>query len=109
MGKLLVYTKPVSEELEDEYNRWYDEVHLADVCSIPSITGAQRFTVSGTQMAMMEPPDFEYLAIYDFVGPAQDVLDGLAAGGAEWDISPALDAVSARVVVVEDRGTPFTP
>lgn len=109
MGKLLVYTRPVRAEVEAEYNRWYDEVHLADVCSVPTITGAQRFKVSATQMAMMDAPDFEYLAIYDFTGPAQAVLDGLAAGGASWEISPTLDAATARVVVVDEAGEQFVP
>ncbi|MDH3707387.1 MAG: hypothetical protein OES57_15070 [Acidimicrobiia bacterium] len=109
MGRLLVYTRPVSADTEAEYNRWYDEVHLADVCSVPAITGAQRFKVSGTQMAMMGAPDFEYLAIYDFTGPAQAVLDGLAAGGAQWEISDAMDSASARVVVVDELGDRFVP
>jgi len=107
MGKLLVYTRPTSPDVEDEYNRWYDDVHLADVCSVPSITGAQRFKVSTTQMEVMGAPDFEYLAIYDFSGSAQDVLDGLMAGGATWEISAALDGASARVVVVDERGDRF--
>lgn len=109
MGKLLVYSRPVSAADEAEYNRWYDEVHLADVCSVPSITGAQRFKASATQMSVMDEPDFEYLAIYDFTGPAQDVLDGLVAGGAEWDMSPTLDIASARLVVLDELGEQFVP
>ncbi len=102
MGKLLVFSKPVSAEREDEYNRWYDDVHLADVCSLASVTGARRFKVSDTQMSMMGAPDYEYVAIYDFTGPPGAVLDGLSAGGTSWEISPALDTASARVVVVDE-------
>lgn len=104
---MLVFSRPSSPELEDEYNRWYDEVHLADVCSVPSITGAQRFKPSPTQM--MGDPDFEYLAVYDFTGPAEAVLEGLSAGGAEWDISEALDTANARLVVLDELGGYFTP
>jgi hypothetical protein len=35
----LVFSNPV-EGREDEYNAWYDEVHLPDVQRIPGVVGA---------------------------------------------------------------------
>jgi len=48
---------------EQEYNEWYDEVHLADVCSVPGFVGARRYGRSSAPVshADMAP----YLAIYE--------------------------------------------
>jgi hypothetical protein len=45
---------------EDEYNNWYNNVHLDDVVSLPGFVRAQRFRLD-------EPSKFEYrhLAIYE--------------------------------------------
>lgn len=39
---LLVHTRPVAG-LEYEFATWYDEIHLAEVLSVPGFTGVQRF------------------------------------------------------------------
>jgi antibiotic biosynthesis monooxygenase (ABM) superfamily enzyme len=39
---LLVRTSPVPGR-EDEFARWYDEVHLAEVLAVPGFVSAQRF------------------------------------------------------------------
>lgn len=31
------------EGREDEFNKWYDEVHIAELLSVPGILAAQRF------------------------------------------------------------------
>jgi hypothetical protein len=63
---LVVLTHPSSAEREDEYNTWYDDVHLGEVCQIPGITGAKRYSLSPVQL---DPPsslgDDGYLALYE--------------------------------------------
>lgn len=36
-------------ECRDEFNRWYDDVHLADLLRIPGIVGARRYDLSAFQ------------------------------------------------------------
>ena len=58
----VVYTEPV-EGQDDEYNRWYSDVHVADVLKIEGITAARRF-----KLAPMDPPQDghpPYLALYE--------------------------------------------
>jgi hypothetical protein len=43
-GILYVETRPSAPELEAEYQKWYDEVHLAEVVAIPGIVAARRYT-----------------------------------------------------------------
>ena len=109
MGKMLVYTRPSSPEREDEYNEWYDTVHLPEVCAVEPFTGAQRARVSSDQMAGMPDPDFEYLAIYDFEGTGADAIAALMGSSGGFTMSDALDQTAARVVVVDDHGVPYSP
>jgi hypothetical protein len=41
---LLVYTRPI-EGQADDYHRWYDETHLAEVLTVPGFIAARRFAV----------------------------------------------------------------
>src|SRR5262249_52244194 len=38
----VVQTEPL-EGRDREYNEWYDEIHLKDVCAFPGFVGARRF------------------------------------------------------------------
>jgi hypothetical protein len=60
---LLMAFSNALDGLEDEFNRWYNEVHLGDVLKVPGYTAAQRFELSSTQM--MPNPPYKYLAVYE--------------------------------------------
>jgi hypothetical protein len=63
---LVVLSEPSSNDREDEYNDWYDEVHLGEVCQIPGITGAKRYVRSSTQLDPSGSLGAErYLALYE--------------------------------------------
>jgi hypothetical protein len=47
---------------EDEFNRWYDEVHLPDLLSVPGIVAARRYRVAPARGA---EPSSQYLAVYE--------------------------------------------
>jgi hypothetical protein len=55
--KLLVLSNPVAGR-DDDFNHWYDTVHLPDVFKVPGVTGAQRFRLG-------EGSQWRYLALYD--------------------------------------------
>ena len=85
---LVVLTNP-AEGREDEYNKWYDEVHLREVLGIDGCAAAQRFKLSEPQI--MEDRSFSYLALYEI--DAEDVgaaLSALSAGAGTMEISGAL-------------------
>jgi len=48
---------------DDEFNRWYDDIHLSDVLKVPGYTAAQRFELSPSQM--MPDPPYRYVALYE--------------------------------------------
>ena len=97
---VFTHAKPGQEK---EFNEWYDKVHLHDLLRVPGIEWAQRFKLSpvkrGPNYASMPAP-FQYLALYELDGTAQQVLDGIEkarnAGQIPW--SPALDPVFSAYI-----------
>ena len=85
----LVYSNPV-EGMEEEYNQWYNNVHLKEVLQIDGFNSAQRFELTSAQL--VEEQEYKYLAMYeidsdDVEGATQRLIEA-----ASWlDMSPALD------------------
>jgi hypothetical protein len=44
---LLIVTAEVDSEVEAEWNRWYDEVHLPDALACPGVLGGRRYVTTG--------------------------------------------------------------
>ena len=75
--KLLVFTAPVAGR-EDEYNSWYNAVHIQDVVAVPGIVSGQRFKLDFAGLG-----DFgkRYLAIYDLhTDNPQQVITAVSTG-----------------------------
>jgi hypothetical protein len=102
---LLVMTNPV-EGREDEYNEWYDEVHLAEVVALDGFAGARRYKLSPVQREGVEPTH-AYLAIYELDCEAAEAFAALdeAVGGGRMVVPPVLDATTTLLAydVIGDR------
>jgi len=44
---LLIVTAEVDPQVEEEWNRWYDDVHLPDALKCPGVKRGQRYVSSG--------------------------------------------------------------
>jgi len=104
------FTAPVAGR-EDEFNDWYDGVHLDDVLQVDGMVSAQRFEVS----PQFGTPDIlpGYLAIYEveIADDKPEALEELSrrAGTALMRISDALDINQAKTFLatpITDRRTP---
>lgn len=60
MGLFLVWTD-IPEEVEEEFNRWYNEEHIAEILAMPGFLDAARY------VAVRGGP--KYLACYELEGP----------------------------------------
>lgn len=101
---MVVLTNPVSADLETEFNRWYDEVHLKEVCQIPGFVGGERFRIRSDIEVLpgMDPPAQRYLAIYELDAPdLGEAVGRLQAALPELDMSESLDIASAGGFVAE--------
>lgn len=84
--KLVVLTNPVAGQ-EDDFNEWYDNVHLEDVLEVPGVVGAERFRVrSGADT-------WRYMAIYDLDCDDPEALQETLVARAGTDIMPISDAM----------------
>ena len=98
-GRLVVYSNATPGQ-DEEFNRWYDEVHIPEILALGPFTAAQRFRIE-------DSPGFEekhrYLAIYEFEGDAGDAVGKLMA--ASLTESGAIQLDEAHMTV----GTVLSP
>ena len=98
-GVMLVRTGPSDPSREDEYNDWYTNTHIPQVCEVPGITGARRYKLRDA--AAGEGP--AYLAIYDLEAddlaePMRELRARSASG--QMDMSDVLRLDPPPVVTV---------
>lgn len=101
---LVAQVGPTSAEQEDEFNRWYDEVHIPQVLErIDGVVTARRFRMLDVASGIpADPPVHRYLSVYEL--DTED-LDGFSArlfGAMQdgtLDMSPALDLTAKTPVV----------
>jgi hypothetical protein len=98
--KMLVMTSPV-EGREQEFNDWYQNIHLGQVVAVEGIKSAQRFRVCRTYK---EAPAHRYLAIYDIeTDNVDEPVAGIVAkmGTNDMIISDAMDPNTITVMYEE--------
>jgi len=97
---LTTFSKPVPG-LEEDYNRWYDEIHIVQLLEIPGINAAQRFK----PRVGLNTTDSPYLTIYDIkVEAIEALMQLMQEKGKDMDISPSLDLTSVTTQVYEVMG-----
>lgn len=87
---LMVMSNPV-EGREDEYNEWYDNVHLGEVLQVPGFVAARRYAAAGSVRG--ESP-YRYLSIYEIeADDLEAATAALQAGVRGMHMSDAIDTV----------------
>ncbi len=71
-GIFLVQNSPVSPEREAEFNRWYDEVHLPEMCAVEGVVSARRFAGA---------PGEPYVTVYELEADDLDVVRAAISAG----------------------------
>lgn len=61
----VVFTNPMSPELEDDYNELYDNTHVPEVCATPGFISGRRYRVSDSRPPLGPVADYKYLTIYE--------------------------------------------
>lgn len=99
---LVVLTNPVPGK-EDEFNEWYSNVHIQEICTIPGFKSAQRFKLGDAQMGPVG--QHQYLAIYEIDGDPAVALEALKAARPNLQMTEALD----RSAVLGQAFTAISP
>ena len=80
-GYIFVVQTDIPADVEDEFNRLYDGVHLPGLCRVEGVVGARRYRVETTNAAAFP----RYAAIYRITSPAViDSAEWRAAVADEW-------------------------
>jgi len=97
---LIVYTSP-AEGREDEYNAWYDDVHLAEFSALPGVISGRRFQV------LSAAPDAKpsYAAVYELSAHPKEVLAAMNAGIKDGSVhmTDAVDQASVKTTFLKTR------
>jgi hypothetical protein len=91
---LVVFTTPV-QGMEDQYNDWYDNVHLPEILGRGTMISAQRYKLG--ELQRNEDPPFQYMAIYE-----------LKSGGAAADTEASRSAPPSTPTSTIDRTNRFS-
>jgi len=97
---LLVHTNAAGPDKEDEYHRWYDEVHIPQLLErVPGIVRAARYLASPEGPPVSE----RNLAIYEIEAddPAAVLREiNKAAASGRLDFTSAMDASTPPVMAL---------
>ena len=65
-GIFLALTNAASDDVRDEFNQWYDDVHSKEVLSLDGVKSCRRFELAPTQiMPSDDAAGYRYLALYE--------------------------------------------
>lgn len=108
----IVFSNP-AEGKDDEFNDWYDNVHIPDLLAIPGMLSAQRYKLHDAEIYRMEggmPPEHRYCLIYEMEGDVDAIMSKIQQEVAAGKISMAdcLDMSSWRLSFWDPRGPKFT-
>jgi hypothetical protein len=105
--KMIALTNPV-EGREEEYNDWYQNVHLPEIVSYKGMVSARRYKVAAPLQA---PVSYGYLAIYDIdtddLGGMLQRIGGDSAAGKNT-MTDASDNANAYTVIFNEFGDVVT-
>jgi hypothetical protein len=82
---------------DEEFNEWYDNVHVHDICSIDGVLGATRYEIESDDSSVPH----RYLAVYeldrDQAGVFADIVDAVISGA--FFMSDSLDSETSTSTV----------
>jgi len=93
--RLMVALSNAAEGRDEDFNDWYENVHIPDVCSIEGVLSATRYEVEGDNPAVPH----RYLTIYELgregAAVMADIVEGMSSGA--FAASDSIDASTASL------------
>jgi hypothetical protein len=99
-NKLIAMYNATSADVEEEFNRWYNEVHIPEVLSLPNICGVTRYRAKVQIRPSSAASPFKYFNIYDLIDPSA-VAREIAGKEADFTPSDAIDLGGAVATIYE--------
>jgi len=100
-GLLIVLSEAVDGADEDEFNRWYNEVHAPEIVERGAAVSFRRLRASGIPLAPVIPELPTYAAVYEIEAETVEDVEKIQQRLAETKhlsrgMSPTLDLGSVR-------------
>lgn len=101
-GALLVVFSNAVDGQDEEFNRWYTEVHVPDVIKLGGATVGRRYKAAGVPLLPGIPEPGGYAAIYEVEAETVEQIQAVAASfgeslvTGEADISPTMHLPSVQ-------------
>lgn len=89
-SKLISINNPMSIDLDEEFNRWYNNVHIPEVMSLPNICGVTRYRAKTQLRPSSRQAPYLYFNIYDLIEPSA-VAKEIMGKEAHFSPSDAID------------------
>jgi hypothetical protein len=114
-GIFLAWSNPVSDDVDEKFNQWYDETHTRDVLTLPGVRSCTRFRLADTQLM---PDDdamgYRYLACYEMeVDDWAEFASALQTAAAEGRVTVDENVLSMdpvpKTMLLEQVGEPIRP
>jgi len=86
------------EGRDEEFNRWYEDVHLADILAVPGFVAARRFEAGDKQLR--GKPAHRYMTLYEIeTDDIEQAIRDLGAASGGMDLSDAMDMNGGMSVI----------
>ncbi len=97
----IVFSNPLPGR-DDEFNEWYDNVHIPQLLAVPGMLSAQRYTLRDSEMYRVPGgfvPEHQYAIVYEMEGDVDAIMAKIQESVAEGKIHMAdcLDMTSWRL------------
>ncbi|MCE7798472.1 hypothetical protein LWE61_18190 [Sphingobium sufflavum] len=103
--KMIALTNPVDGR-DEEFNDWYQNVHLPEVVSREGVVGAQRYKAA---VPLLAPVSYGYLAVYDIeTDNIGTFLQAFGAASATNTPCDAADTANSYTVIFNEFGDRVT-
>ncbi|MFN8033340.1 MAG: DUF4286 family protein [Mycobacterium sp.] len=107
----VVFSNPVAGQ-EDEFNDWYDTVHIPELLTVPGMLSATRYALHEAAIYHVEGgvvPEHTHMCVYEMEGDVDAIMGKIRQAVADGRIhmSDSLDLRSSRLSFWT-RGNTFT-
>jgi len=114
-GIFLALANPVSDDVDADFNAWYDATHAREVLALPGVNSCTRYVLAdGQLMPGDDAMGYRYLALYevdvdDWAEFAKFMQEGFAAGTITIDVNLLSMDPMVKTIVFEQLGDTMTP
>ena len=87
---------------EDEFNEWYDNVHIPELLAVPGMVSATRYALHEAAIYHVKGgvvPEHKYMCVYELEGDVDEIMGKIRqrVASGELHMSDSLDLSTSRL------------